>query len=466
MLITNHHAFQRANLIFAMDKQHYLTREEKVMVVRTHRYLSLVDARDRAAREGRLRLRVGKCLGIGERTVDRVLAEFRENGGDFSIAPSPALRGRPPLSYDDNLITIVRGIINQKNLSSQPTSVRDIFDAIPQSLSEGIGSERTLHRLLQRSGFYFGKGKKSNALVETEAIQSLRAKYLREKLSNRDANGLPIVPELFLDESYCHKNHTKPSTWIDSSMPSNFVPSGKGPRAVIIGAGVLRAGEGKLVGSFVCESVRIWEASAAEKEDDDYHGNFNADLFETWFEELCYFAMMEFGSVRIHMDGAKYHLRNLNPVPTTAWRKHEIQEWLTQHEVSWDQAMLKAELLALAKQLNLPKDYACVHIAANYGHFVLITPPYHPELQPIEIIWAVVKNAVAMGPPRPMNELIYLLWQLFDELVTSKTWEGAYRKAQGFEDEFWAAQLAKEDQDEEDSDDSESECEATVTYSF
>jgi transposase len=33
---------------------------------------------------------------------------------------------------------------------------------------------------------------------------------------------------------------------------------------------------------------------------------------------------------------------------------------------------------------------------ARYGHVALHLPPYHPELNPIEKMWAVVKNWVAM----------------------------------------------------------------------
>ena len=34
-------------------------------------------------------------------------------------------------------------------------------------------------------------------------------------------------------------------------------------------------------------------------------------------------------------------------------------------------------------------------IACEHGHEVIRTPPYHPELQPIEICWGVLKNEVA-----------------------------------------------------------------------
>jgi transposase len=35
-------------------------------------------------------------------------------------------------------------------------------------------------------------------------------------------------------------------------------------------------------------------------------------------------------------------------------------------------------------------------LLARYGHVALRLPPYHPELKPIEKMWAMVKNWVAM----------------------------------------------------------------------
>lgn len=457
MNIVNHAPVEILISIFIMTKQHYLSRNEKIMVTNVHSYLKRVDARDTAACAGGLRKRVAMCVGIGERSVDRILKESTDHGGVFPEASPLPPRGPPPFSYDENLVTVVRSIVREKNLASQPTSIKDILSELPKRDGEDIISKRTLNRLLQRAGFYFGKGKKVNALIETDAIRTLRARYLRLKLANRNGKGLPIIPEVYLDESYCHKNHTKSATWVDAADMANYVPSGKGPRAVMIGAGVIRAQSNKLVAEFVPDSLKIWEAKAAEKEDDDYHGNFDAEIFDGWFDDLCYTAMMQYGPVIFHMDGAKYHLRNLSPTPTNAWLKAKIQEWLTAHGVHWEWAMLKPELLSLAKAQNVPKDYACVRIAANYGHRVLITPPYHPELQPIEIIWAVVKNTVAMSPPRTLKELIALLFDLFKTKVKSKTWIGAFKKAQGFEDMYWEQEATDESVEESETDDEEAE---------
>jgi len=38
--------------------------------------------------------------------------------------------------------------------------------------------------------------------------------------------------------------------------------------------------------------------------------------------------------------------------------------------------------------------YALDELATEQGHEIIRTPPYHPELQPIETCWAVVKNQI------------------------------------------------------------------------
>jgi transposase len=44
--------------------------------------------------------------------------------------------------------------------------------------------------------------------------------------------------------------------------------------------------------------------------------------------------------------------------------------------------------------IELPHNIAVIEIAARHGHKVLFTPPYHSDLQPIEMLWAYVKGNV------------------------------------------------------------------------
>ena len=85
---------------------------------------------------------------------------------------------------------------------------------------------------------------------------------------------------------------------------------------------------------------------------------------------------------------------------------------------------------------NKPRPiYAAYLLATQAGHKLLYTPPYHPELQPIELLWGAAKNKVSMNPGKNMDDLSEKLKKAFSE-CGSKTWIGSYRKAQSYEDKY------------------------------
>lgn len=58
--------------------------------------------------------------------------------------------------------------------------------------------------------------------------------------------------------------------------------------------------------------------------------------------------------------------------------------------------MVKAELLAIVKRYKSQYEtYVVDQLARAAGHQVLRLPPYHCELNPIELVWAQVKGFVA-----------------------------------------------------------------------
>eukprot|EP00644_Phytophthora_capsici_P002669 jgi/Phyca11/105545/e_gw1.11.658.1 len=85
---------------------------------------------------------------------------------------------------------------------------------------------------------------------------------------------------------------------------------------------------------------------------------------------------------------------------------------------------------------NKPKPiYRVNEIARLFGHFVYFTPPYHPELQPIELIWANIKGHIANNPASTMDELKTKINDGFASL-TSSTWTKAYTHAQKYETRY------------------------------
>lgn len=80
--------------------------------------------------------------------------------------------------------------------------------------------------------------------------------------------------------------------------------------------------------------------------------------------------------------------------------------------------------------------YALDESAAAHGHDILRTPPYHPELQPIETCWAVAKNHIARKSKVTMAQLLEQLDDAFDK-VTANTCAGLIKQVQHIEDKFW-----------------------------
>src|SRR5215471_3749170 len=70
----------------------------------------------------------------------------------------------------------------------------------------------------------------------------------------------------------------------------------------------------------------------------------------------------------------------------------------------------------------------------------LRTPPYHPELQPIETCWAVVKNQIARKSKFTMAHLLEQLDDAFAS-VTEETCSGLIKKVRQVEDKYWMEDL-------------------------
>ncbi|KAJ0412481.1 hypothetical protein ATCC90586_005501 [Pythium insidiosum] len=133
--------------------------------------------------------------------------------------------------------------------------------------------------------------------------------------------------------------------------------------------------------------------------------------------------------------GAKYHKRVEDRAPSKGKNKMEHVDWLQRHGVAANLQMSKQMLVALVSAHRPETKYVICGIAEEFGHEILFTPPYHPELQPIELIWAAVNNPIAMEPASSMADLEAKVRQGVDA-IDSNAWVSAYRHVQSVEDEY------------------------------
>ena len=160
----------------------------------------------------------------------------------------------------------------------------------------------------------------------------------------------------------------------------------------------------------------------------------NHELFTKWFiKELLPNIPKE---SLIIMDNASYHnaLSDDSPL-TSSCKKDRIASWLENIGATIPDDCLKAELVEILKKIDPSPLYALDEMAAKQGHQILRTPPYHPELQPIETCWGILKNQIARNCDFTMDNLLKQLDHAFDG-VTAKTCSRLIRKIQKIEDDF------------------------------
>ena len=363
------------------------------------------------------------ALEVGVSTVRRVMANYRRDPMLLEKLPEP--KGHPEYTIDHSHEEAVRCFIRCANQNGEYITASRISKFIKEFDPNARFHLSTLTRTLDRWGFEFGKGKRTQHLKEKDEIIVLRQKYLRRIMANRGNNGLYRRPEIYLDESYVNKNHSNDLTWYyGEDGPWVKKPTGKGERLIIIHA----------------ISSKGWVPGAklvfqAKRKTGDYHGQMNAALFQKWFREKLIPNIP--GNSLIIMDNASYHntLSSISP-PTPNCAKEKIWNWLIENQIPCEKNSLKAELIAVLKQINPLPIYEIDEMAKKQGHEILRTPPYHPELQPIELCWGIIKNHIAKHNDFTLSNLKTQLEEGFNQVTTS-TCVKIIRKIREKEDEFW-----------------------------
>lgn len=366
--------------------------------------------------------RTAKALDIGKATVKRIMAEYNKNGQKIVIKPQ-APRGKPDYQVAINLQPIIRQYVRSENLKGLYVSIQKLQTYLIGQHQAEIAST-TLWRALQRWGFIYGTGKRRSALKERDEVILARRKYLRAKRTNRNSDGTLKRPEVYLDETYINRNHSNQFTWyLEKDGAWVNKPSGKGPRWIIV-HGITKDG-------WIDGAKLIFQA---KKRTGDYHGQMNWENFSKWFIEQLMPNIPQ--NSLVIMDNAKYHNVLVNGTPTSGSSKEELRKWLSKNSYSWTEDMLKAELLALCKKFTPPPEFKIDQLAESHGHTILRTPQYHPELQPIETCWAIVKNNMADNCDFTMDNFRYHLPIAFTK-VTALSCKKIISEVVDQEEKFW-----------------------------
>ncbi len=367
--------------------------------------------------------RTAEGLGIGIATVKRIMSRYNKHGKE-SLASPLKPRGKPAYRVAINLQPVVRKYIRSKNLEGQHVGLEKLKAFLLRKHQADIPTT-TLWRCLKRWGYVYGPGKRRSALKEKEYVVIARRRYLRAKRANRNPDGTLKRPEVYLDETYVNKNHSRRFTWyLDEDGPWVNKPAGKGPRLIIVHA--------ITANGWVNGAELIFQA---KKRTGDYHGQMNWDNFSKWFESQL-LPNIQPNSIII-LDNAKYHNVFVEDAfPTSKTTKQQMRDWLSKNDYPWTKDMLKAELLVFCKRLAPKPEFKLDKLSESYGHTILRTPQYHPELQPIETCWGVAKNYLADNCDFTMSNLKKLMPKAFSRVKPS-TCRKLISKVVKQEDKFW-----------------------------
>ena len=138
------------------------------------------------------------------------------------------------------------------------------------------------------------------------------------------------------------------------------------------------------------------------------------------------------------IDNAPYHSKNTENYPTSKWRKQQFVDWLTEKNITFPDKALRAELWTLVKsEREKFPDKVMETVAKEYGHDILRLPPYHCELNPIELAWAAEKTYVA-GENKDMSlDSVEKLFRKKKEELPEDFWRKCVEHVKKIEENYW-----------------------------
>jgi transposase len=335
------------------------------------------------------RERTAAATGVSVRVVSKINKELetlksREDGHSktFSTPGKHRKKSRPITDLDDFDKGVLRRLVYDFHVTKKRLPTAELLRAAMQEATDFRGGVTSMKKILKQIGFQWKKTENNRKLlVERLDIREKRISYLTQIKRYRE-EGRPVV---YMDESYVLSSHVAGKIWADTSGKGLHAPVSKGDRLIIIHAGGEKG--------FVPNALTMWKAGQSSG---DYHHQMNKNNFEKWVKDRL-LPNLEPRSVLV-IDNAPYHNIECDDykVPTTNSKKSEMAAWLNRQGIPHSDDMLKPQLYRLI-QLHKPtnKRFFVDELLQREGHSVLRLPPYHPELNPIELIWAEVKSHIA-----------------------------------------------------------------------
>lgn len=359
---------------------------------------------------------------------------------------------------DDELNEIRPAIINLI-MEKKPVRLGSILQELNKDKDWKYGKETLRKAMLSLGiGFNLHKSFYYDRLREDPENCLRRAKYLKYFFQYVKEDRIMN----FFDETWFNKNMVEKKEWSDGSAEfDRGVPSGKGDRWIVLGVGNNKTGWKRNL-------FKMWTADSSKGE--DYHGNMDAAIFETFVKKYMEEAEAEDRSVLV-IDRAPYHMQLTDETrrATKGMKRDDLADWIISHDVKdssgfkYEKSSLlinetqtpkgrkqkgksKQELYEICRE-NDPKPKYKVqqwfdeYNGKNPGRDlkVLILPVATPQLNPIENMWGQQKEYITKyNFEYTMAKVQALAMKKFND-QSAEDWDKQYKKMLRFAEDQWDA---------------------------
>ena len=359
----------------------------------------------------RVKERTCKTLGISKSMLTRCLNTTEKTAEDEAHGS--------PFSKDGHLDSFDRSIVKRTVLSLLANNSTVTLRKLQAEVASAgiLLSKIKLWKILHSLGFYYGRPDRQSrkALMERADLVKKRIAFLR-KMRRIRLEGKHVF---YLDETWVDTHTCPAKQWLPpDGEKGRVLPTNKGQRFVILHCGGKEAGF--LPG---CELIFLAKSSDGR----DYHSEMNGMIFEDWVRTKLIPALPAHSV--IVMDNAPYHSmqKQESRAPTTASKKQDMINWLQSRSVYVDQTMKKPAIYELIKSEKQQVDlsYTVDSILQEKRHSVIRLPPYHCELNPIEMLWGDLKSYIASENRTFKKEDVRDLIRKGLQRIDQKKWEKA-----------------------------------------
>ncbi|XP_031335611.1 uncharacterized protein LOC116165367 [Photinus pyralis] len=373
---------------------------------------------------------VGKSVSF----IKQIRKESDEAGPSKLKSPKKKRHVEPTnkIDFDEADQCILRRTVQEMYTVERKVPTLNVLVEKMQEKINYTGGRETLRKQLWKLGFRYKKcHDKRRLLMERSDIVAWRSRYLRRLRENEQREG-DKRPVIYLDETYIHPSYGVSKCWQSDEVSGVYKSNRAGQRYIIVHAGGHSG--------FVEDGLLIFKSHSKSG---DYHDDMNHTNFMQWLEKQL-IPNLPANSIVV-MDNAPYHSVQINKPPTMNNRKEVIRSWLDANNISTTEDMRKAELLMLVKNISHSKTYYVDELLKQHQHTVVRLPPYHCELNPIELIWSTMKRKVAMNNVGQSNSNIVQLVKNACAEITQQEWEKHCIHVKHIAEQMWEADCLTEE---------------------